>query len=226
VAYNLRCALDYSVYAAAVYVSGQDPPPEAGKLQFPVYKSEAAFQQNLYRLKPLAAHHRTILETMQPYRHDDPDTSALGWLNRLARIDRHRRLTVTTAYVSELRPIIGAPAGCTVRLKPGERVLVDHLAEVARFTVTPWQDDWNVDTNPQAGIDPEIAEWARSPFWRSIAYNERLRMLDVLVQSMVVTLEYDCLGASRKADMLTKAFRTECDARRPPLKIGTRSRAW
>jgi hypothetical protein len=51
-------------------------------------------------------------------------------------------------------------------------------------------------------------------------------MLDVLVESMVVTLEYDCLGASRKADMLTKAFRTECDARRPPPKIGTHSRAW
>jgi hypothetical protein len=224
--YNLRCALDYSVYAAAVCVSGQDPPPEAGQLQFPVYESEAAFQRNLYRLKPLAAHHRTILETMQPYRHDDPDTSALGWLNRLARIDRHRRLTVTTAYVAELRPIVGVPVGCTVELEWGERVMVDDVAEVARFTVTPWQEGCKVEANPQAGIDPEIAEWASSPFWRSIAYNERLRMLDVVVQSMVVTLEYDCLGASRKADMLTEAFRAECDARRPPPKISLRSRAW
>ena len=45
--YNLRCALDYSVYAAAVCVSGQDPPPGAGQLQFPIYESEAAFLGNL-----------------------------------------------------------------------------------------------------------------------------------------------------------------------------------
>lgn len=224
--YNLRCALDYSVYAAAVCVSGQDPPPGASQLQFPIYESEAAFLGNLYRLKPLAAHHRTVLETMQPYRHEDPDTSALGWLNRLARIDRHRRLTITTAYVAELRPVIGVPVGCTVELEWGERVMVDHVAEIARFNVTPWEGDWKVETNPQAGIDPEIAEWAGSPFWRPIAYNTRLRMLDVGVESMVATLEYDCLGSSRKSGMLTEAFRAECDARRPPPKIGPHSRIW
>jgi DDE superfamily endonuclease len=132
----------------------------AGQLQFPVHESEAAFQRNLYRLKPLAAHHRTILGTMQPYRHDDPDTSALGWLNRLARIDRHRRLTVTTAYVAELRPIVGVPVGCTVELEWGERVMIDDVAEVARFTVTPWREGCKVGANLQAGIDPEIAERA------------------------------------------------------------------
>ena len=165
--YNLRCALDYSVYAAAVCVSGQDPPPGAGQLQFPIYESEAAFRENLYRVKPLAAHHRTILETMQPYRHEDPDTSALGWLNRLARIDRHRRLTITTAYVAELRPVIGVPVGCTVELEWGERVMVDHVAEIARFNVTPWEEEWKVETNPQAGIDPEIAEWGQITFLAS-----------------------------------------------------------
>jgi hypothetical protein len=227
--YNLRCALDYSVYATAVCVSGQDPPPQAGQLQFPIYESEGAFRENLYHLKPLEAHHKAILETMQPYRHEDPDTSALGWLNRLARIDRHRRLTVTTAYVAEVQPIIGVPVGCTVDLEWGERVMVDHVAEIARFRVTPWEEtleSWKVEANPQAGIDPEIAEWARSPFWRPIAYNRRLRMLDVVVESMVTTLEYDCLGASRKSDMLTGEFRAECDARRPPPKIGPHSRVW
>jgi len=32
-------------------------------------------------------------------------------------------------------------------------------------------------------------------------------MMDVVVESMVATLEYDCLGSSRKSDMLTEAFR-------------------
>ena len=56
-----------------------------------------------------------------------------------ARIDRHRRLTITTAYVAELRPVIGVPVGCTVELEWGERVMVDHVAEIARFNVTPWE---------------------------------------------------------------------------------------
>jgi len=215
--YNLRCALGYSVYAAAVGVSGQDPPPGAGQLQFPVYESEDAFRGNLYRLKPLGTHHRTILETMQPYRHEDPDTSALGWLNRLARIDRHRRLTITTAYVAELRPIIGVPVGCTVELEWGERIMVDRVAEIARFKVTPWKEGWRVETNPQAGIDPEIAEWAASPFWRPIAYNRRLRMLDVVVESMVATLEYDCrvLAASPTCSLRHSERSAMLDARHP-----------
>jgi hypothetical protein len=163
---------------------------------------------------------------MQPWRHEDPDTSALGWLNRLAHIDRHRRLTITTAYVAELRPVIAVPMGCSVDLEWGERVMVDHVAEIARFTVTPWEEDWKVEANPQAGIDLEIAEWGRSPFWRPIAYNTRLRMLELVVESMVVTLEYDCVGHSRKSDMLTEAFRAECDGRRPPPKLGPHSRVW
>ena len=43
----------------------------------------------------------------------------------------------------------------------GERVMVDHVAEIARFKVTPWEEaseGWKVEANPQAGIDPEIAE--------------------------------------------------------------------
>lgn len=212
--YNLRCALDYAVYAAAIYDSRKDPPPNEGVLQFPCYTTESEYRKNEYRIKPLADHHKPIIELMQPYRHDDPDTSAVGWLNKLARIDRHRRLSVMTAYMAELNPIVRAPEGCTVEFEPGDRVIVDDEAEVARFTVSPWQEDWEIKANPQAGIDPEIAEWAESPFWRKISYNERLLMLRVAVLTIVVPLEYDCTGSSRKADLLTDSFRAECDARR------------
>jgi hypothetical protein len=224
--YNLRCALDYCVYATAVSVSGQDPPPGQGVLQFPIYGSEVEFRKNEYRLKPLAEHQRTLLEVMQPYKHPDPDTSALAWINRLARIDRHRRLTVMTSYMAEMRPIVGAPKDCTVDLEFGERVIVDNEAKIARFTVTPWQDGWHVEANPQLGIDPEVREWTESSFWRRIDYNERLRMLRSVVKSMVVTFEYDCLGYSRDAEILTAEFRAECDARRQPGKGLRTSRAW
>lgn len=224
--YNLRCALDYAVYATAICDSAKDPPPGAGQLQFPCYFTEAQYRQNEYRLKPLTEHHRTeVIELMQPYRHDDPDTSALGWLHKLARIDRHRRLNVMTSYISELSPIVEVPDGCNVSLGFGERVIVDHQAEVARFTVTPWQDGCEVNANPQAGIDPEVMEWADSPFWRRIDYNERLLMLRVAVESVVIPLEYDCTGYSRKGEFLTDGFRAQCNARWTSRRGGP-SRKW
>lgn len=223
--YNLRCALDYCIYATAICVSGKNPPPGQGVLQFPIYEHEEAYRKNEYRLKPLAPHHRPLVEAAQPYRHPDPDTSALGWLNRLARIDRHRRLTVMTAYMAEMRPIVMVPQGCAVDLQFGDRVMVDDAADIAHLTVTPWQQGWDIDANPQAGIDPEIGEWAASPFWRRISYSDRLLMLRIFVESMIVTLEYDCLGRSRKSEILTEEFRAESDARRSAWRraVGRRS---
>lgn len=217
--YNLRCTLDYAVYATAICDSRKNPPPGSGQLQFPCYFTEAHYRQNEYWLKPLAERHRReIIDPVQPYRHEDPDTSALGWLHKLARIDRHRQLHVATAYVAEMSPVVEVPEGCTVAFEVGERIILDHQAEISRFTVTPWRSDWKIHANPRAGIDPEIKEWAASPFWRRIIYNERLLMLRIPVEGVVVALEYDCLGHSRKAEILTDAFRRECDTRRQPQK--------
>lgn len=216
--YNLRCALDYAVYAAAICDSGKDPPPGQGQLQFPCYFTEKDYRDNEYRLKPLSDYHRTaLIEFMQPFKHEDPDASALGWLNKLARIDRHRRLTLMRAYLAEVNPVVGVPEGCGVTFSDiRERVIVDGQAEIGHFTITPWEDAWvdRVDVNPRTGLDPEIREWNDSPFWRRVPYNERLLMLRIAAETIVVTLEYDCLGSSRKASMLTDTFRAESDARR------------
>lgn len=218
--YNLRAALDYTVYATAICVTGSRRPAGHDQLQWPVYDRPELFTENLYRLKPLADHHRDLLEKVQPYRHPDPDTSALGWLHRLAKIDRHRRLTVQTAYMAEMSPVFYAPPGCNIKLQWGDRVIrPDHQAQIARIKVTPWRDDWELQANPQTGIDPEIGEWAGSPFWANIPYNQRLRMLSLYVESMVATFEYDCIGSTRRAKFLTDAFRAESDARRQPLRI-------
>jgi len=122
-----------------------------------------------------------MLEHMQPYNSEDPDANYLGWLNKLARIDRHRRLAVVTAYLAEMTPAIGMPKGCTATLQFGDRVLIDGEANIARIQVTPWQDGWKVEANPRVGIDPEIADWAESPFWQRIPYNERFTMIQVFV---------------------------------------------
>jgi hypothetical protein len=211
--YNLRCTLDYIIWATAVYQSHSVPPPSEGTLQYPIYETEDAWSRNAYRLRPLASHHRDMLKQMQPF-NSNPDANYLGWINRLARIDRHRRLSIVTSYLSEISPVIAVPEGCTTTLQWGNRVLYDGKADVARIVVVPWQDGFEVQANPRTGIDPEIAEWATSPFWSRIPYPKRLTMMQVFVSTEIATYEYDCTGSGRKANVLTHTYKAECDARR------------
>jgi len=217
--YNARACLDYIVWAASAYATGQLPPPDEGTLQYPVYESLTAWTRNEYRLKHLAPHHREMLSIMQPF-NSDADANYLGVINRLARVDRHRRLTVGTAYLADVQPVIRIPAGCRASFEWGQRVLIDERAALARIKVTPWTDGTNVEINPRVGIDPEIGEWATSPFWRKIRFSERLLMIQIFLSAEIATYEYDCTGSSRKSDVLAPEYRAECDRRGPlgPLR--------
>jgi hypothetical protein len=218
--YNLRCALDYAVYATAICDSGTDPPPGERVLQFPCCFTEANWGENLYRLKPLTERHRYLIECNQPYRCEDPDFSALGWLHRLARIDRHRRLHIMGAYTAELDPLIAVPMGCTVDTSvPLERVVVDGDTEIGRFTVTPWESGWKLQVNPRLGLDPEMTDWqSTTGRWSSLDYGQRLNALSVAVEATVAVLEYDCTGYSPKSQFLADSFRIESDTLRKPRK--------
>lgn len=216
--YNLRSALDYTIWATAVHVSGQFPPPDEQRLQYPIYDSETAWNTNLGRLQSLEDHHREMLRTMQPFA-SDTDANYLGWINRLARIDRHRRLVDGTAYLAEMEPVVQVPSGCDVALEWGNRVLRDGAADVAHITVSPWDPDTEVAVNPRIGIDPEVAEWSTSPFWRRVRFSERLSMMPVFVSAEIAVYEYDCLGKSRKADALTDAFKAAAAERLPRPRV-------
>jgi hypothetical protein len=215
--YNLRSTLDYLMWATAAHETGKIPPPGEGQLQYPIYDAEDAWTRNLYRLRPLADHHREMLKTMQPF-NSDVDANYLGWINRLARIDRHRHLSRMTGYLAEVQPVVAAPDGCKTTLQLGERVIRNGKADVARIVVTPWHEGMTVEVNPRIGIDPEIEGWADSPFWRRIRWSERLRLMQVFVSAEIAVYEYDCTGSSRKAEALTAEYRAECDARRTPAK--------
>lgn len=216
--YNLRSTLDYVVWATAVHVSGQRPPPQEEKLQYPVYESAEAWRNNYHRLHPLEEHHREMLHTMQPF-NGDLDTNYLWWINHLARIDRHRRLIDGTAYLAVLDPVVQVPEGCTVSLEWGERVLTDGWADVARITVSPWSERVDVSINPRVGIDPEIAQWAESPFWGRWRFAERMKVIQAFVSGEIATYEYDCTGGSPKAHLLTDSFKAQADERRPKRSI-------
>ncbi len=212
--YNARACLDYIIWATSAFVTGQIPPPDEGTLQYPIYESVDAWTRNEYRLKHLAPHHRQMLLQMQPF-NSDPDANYLGTVNRLARIDRHRRLTISTAYVAEMEPVIQVPAGSRTSLQWGQRVLVDGQAQVARIVVAPWVDGTEVRVNPRIGIDPEVAEWAESAFWSKVRFTERLQMIQIFLAAEIAVYEYDCTGSSRKAEVLSSSYREECDQRAP-----------
>jgi hypothetical protein len=214
--YNMRSALDYVVWATAAYESGLVPPPQDGQLQYPIYDDEAAWNRNLYRLRPLADHHRAMLKVVQPF-NSDVDANYLGWINRLARVDRHRHLSRMTAYLAAVEPVLALPPGCRSTLQWGERVIRGGKADVARIVVTPWsRKAADITVNPRIGIDPEIDGWSDSEFWHRIRFSERFLMMQVFVSGEIASYEYDCTGASRKSDLLTDDYKAECDARRPP----------
>jgi hypothetical protein len=218
---HLRSTLDYTIWAAAAHASGRVPPPNQGQLQYPIYESRDAWERNLYRLGALADHHRAMLLTMQPF-NSDADANYLGWINRIARSDRHRHLSRMAGYLAELQPALIIPAGCAATLQWGERTICDGYADAARIVVAPWRDDMEIEFNPRMGIDPEIEEWSHSPFWRKIRFPERLKMLQVFVAAEIAAYEYAATGASRMHKALTPEYKAECDARNDPLRASPR----
>jgi len=233
---DLRIALNYCVYDVAIFDSGEDPPPEPDKLEFPIYERESSFTSNLQKIRPLTERHRGWIEAVQPYKDTahDPQRTALYWLNELARIDRHRSLHIIGAYIVESDSIVRAPGKNVVFEDIGERrIMLNGEAVIARFQVTPWAEGDKVEANPQVALDPEITEWAmRKPdptVWETFSFGERLRLIETLVQTIVGRFERDCTGWTRIKHLL----RDEPDPKPGGVKEPSRdrglpapSRAW
>lgn len=220
--YNLRSALDHVVWAAAAYSSGTVPPAGEDGLQYPIYDTEESWKRNLWRLRPLADHQVAMLKMMQPY-NSDPDANYLGWINRLARIDRHRRLPVWTARIAEAEPVFQIPSGVAPLLEWGQRTFVRQRCDLARATFPDAASADGISFNPRVGIDPEIAEWGASDFWKRIRFSERLKLMAIFVKAEVDVYEYDCTGSPKARGTVTDRFAQEADLRRqtgafPPLQ--------
>lgn len=211
--YNLRSALDHLIWAAAAHASGRVPPPDEHGLQYPIYDDEKAWQKNLWRLKHMAPHQIEMLRRMQPF-HSDPDANYLGWINRLARIDRHRRLTQWTTRVAEAEPVFKIPSGVAPSLDWGQRVFEAMQCDLARLRFPTAKDAERVEFNPRVGLDPEIAEWGASAFWRQIRFSERIRMITVFVAGEIDSFDFDCTGSPAARRTATEAFAAESDLRR------------
>jgi hypothetical protein len=109
---NLRSALDHAVYALAESQLGTLSPEIAEGLMFPIAGNEnrkgepanggAIFQDAVRRgqLHGVSVDALRFIESEQPYHWADGYRFHWLWsLNALNRIDKHRRLTVTTAFL-------------------------------------------------------------------------------------------------------------------------------
>ncbi|MGP5045552.1 hypothetical protein ACTXJR_16280 [Glutamicibacter ardleyensis] len=135
--YELRAALDNCLYAVAVLVSGQNPPPSAARLEWPIRFTAAEWKSQAGRFRDLPGEITDALERIQPFQAQSPDWNSLSILHDLARVDRHRSMHGLGLYLSKFRakadqeqievldigaPRIIADGGQIMRMRVGEGV--------------------------------------------------------------------------------------------------------
>jgi len=131
--YELRAALDNCLYAVAVITSGQNPPPEHGRLEWPIRTSASDWASQASRYRSLPEKVVARLEVIQPYNAEIPGWNSLGLLHELARVDRHRSAHGIALYLSELDVRVESRQVETLYVAPPG--LVDDGEELIRIRV-------------------------------------------------------------------------------------------
>ncbi|HEX7290589.1 MAG TPA: hypothetical protein VF250_05600 [Conexibacter sp.] len=203
--YQLRAALDSLIYETAVVVSGQDPPPNAEDLEFPIRPSETSFNNAARKIAPLADHHKVWIEEMQPYhrehRTDGLQLTAqiLDAINDLARKDRHRGLRVIASWGANKNPQIDLPAGCElewVQVTPDGPL--ERQGVVATFKIRNWTPDLQLHANPNCTIDVAVED-APPPRDDEDTLASRTRHWIALVSLLIEGFENSLDGDPRSA---------------------------
>jgi|SRR5690625_145595 len=99
--YELHAALDNALYAAAIIDSGDNPPPKADKLEWPICRSEEAWKRQRSRLSALSKELQDDLYAIQPFNAEAQGWNCLAILNDMARLDRHRAVHFITSFASD-----------------------------------------------------------------------------------------------------------------------------
>ena len=160
----LRAALDNALYALAAATSGQNPPPQAERVQYPVCSTPEEFKKQAKRLSMLPQHVIEALEKSQPYQSPyGPESNLTYWIHELARKDRHRSLHVGLGRVDEHRIRVAPPSGVTIQfdqtIKPYSHIEGELV--IARLTASRpiGPRELKADLRGVA-IAPEIRAWA------------------------------------------------------------------
>jgi hypothetical protein len=158
--FNLRCALDHIVYALAINQSGQDPPPNAGLLMFPIASGEGFFtsKRTQSRIAGLNEPTRTAIERAQPYnrRKTGQWFMPLWWLSQLNDIDKHRLVHLTPIAAKQDDIVIPREPG-TFRALWNEGPLVNGTP-FFRLLLNPPDPNVQVDIKATAAIALQFKE--------------------------------------------------------------------
>jgi hypothetical protein len=193
--YQLRAALDSSIYATRVRETGTNPPPEEHRLEFPICKSRAQFDS--FKRAPVAPKRLSFIESMQPY--NAPELSSdlvvynfnrtLGILNDWARIDRHRRVHVVGSWASNPNPHIICPEGTTLSdLHVTGTGFFEDECEIATFRLTGFRPEMKVHANPDVDLDIAVNE-APPPCSDTDTLGNRLLAMLKATASIIQTIE-------------------------------------
>lgn len=191
--YQLRACLDHVVYVTAIAESGQNPPPSPRLLEFPICETETSWASSSRKIAPLSAAHQSIIESVQPYRYDNPKDNALYWLNDLARIDRHRLPHLTAIRPVGVNPLVKTGRdGATVDFLD-EDPLPGDVEMIANFVVTPYQTGDDVLANPNGELLLELPEMAQraaeTEFIRDHELGDRLFNMEESIECVVARIE-------------------------------------
>lgn len=194
--YQLRAALDATIYGAAIRDSGQDPPPDEEKLEFPICRSPGQFEDSARKIAPLHEGRREIVRLVQPYLADElPDriggmNVALGILNDWARKDRHRKLHVVGSWASEATPQFIIPDGARIEdLHVRADGFLEHDHEVAKFRVVGWEPGMDIKANPDLMIDIALDE-APGPRNQDDTFGARIAVMVEAVNYVIGAIEH------------------------------------
>lgn len=135
----LRAALDNALYALAAATSGQNPPPQADRIQYPICSTPEEFRKQAKRLSTLPQHVVEALEKSQPYQSPyGPKSNLTYWIHELARKDRHRSLHLALGRTDEHRIRVVPPPGVTIQFDETVRPYshIEGELVVGRFTAS------------------------------------------------------------------------------------------
>lgn len=136
--HNLRGALDHVVYALAIRQTGQDPPPGAERLMYPICSDAKYWNSKRVqdRIACLSKPTRAAIERTQPYNRLKTGKwfAPLWWLAQLNDIDKHRLVHIAALGMAPDDIAINAEPG-TFRALWNEGPLVDG-APLLRLELT------------------------------------------------------------------------------------------
>lgn len=157
--YQLRSALDACIYQATVYATKLDPPPDEGKLEFPITTDPNKWPNLVKRrLSALPAPIQDAIERVQPYNNQSLPPAemvksinrSLGILHDLARKDRHRKLPVVGSWPLNMKPDFLLPDGVIVdSLEVLPPSILQDGTVMAKFHIKGFTSGMRISVNPQ-----------------------------------------------------------------------------